>query len=372
MVFRRALIVFICLAMTLIADAQDISNPTTSLPISSITGLGTGVATLLGGASSGTGGPAGTASPTFTGTSSFAVLNATGNITIVKTTPAYVLVGTESSAKTWELVESGGNVVIQDGTDSFNSVFINPGSTGTFTFMGTGGIASLGPLVGTTMVVNGSGSGAITIKPQAAAGTYNLNLPTTAGTSGQVLTSQGGGSTPMTWTSSGTGTVTSVICFGVTITTTGTCTTSGQLPGTATNDNASAGNIGEYISSTVIESGAVPITSNMAADITSISLTAGDWNVWGAIVSDPAASTTQADVEGWISTTSATEPTKPNGGATLQIFPGTGATGNRVSSPVGMTRVSLAGTTTVYLSGESVFGVSTSAMYGFIGARRVR
>jgi hypothetical protein len=48
----------------------------------------------------------------------------------------------------------------------------------------------------------GTGSGTITIQPQSAAGTYNFNLPTTAGSSGQVLTSGGGGATAMTWTSS--------------------------------------------------------------------------------------------------------------------------------------------------------------------------
>jgi hypothetical protein len=48
----------------------------------------------------------------------------------------------------------------------------------------------------------GSTSGIVSIKPQNAAGTYNLNLPTTAGSSGQVLASGGGGSSPMTWVSS--------------------------------------------------------------------------------------------------------------------------------------------------------------------------
>lgn len=43
-------------------------------------------------------------------------------------------------------------------------------------------------------------SGKVTIQPQAAAGTFNLNLPITAGTSGFGLTSGGGGSTAMTWT----------------------------------------------------------------------------------------------------------------------------------------------------------------------------
>lgn len=61
------------------------------------------------------------------------------------------------------------------------------------------------------LILNGSSSGAISILPQAAAGTYNFNLPTTVGSAGQVLTSQGGGATPMTWeTVAGTGTVTSI------------------------------------------------------------------------------------------------------------------------------------------------------------------
>lgn len=49
--------------------------------------------------------------------------------------------------------------------------------------------------------LSGSSSGTIVIAPQAAAGTYNFNLPTTAGTSSYLLTSAGGGSSPMTWTS---------------------------------------------------------------------------------------------------------------------------------------------------------------------------
>jgi hypothetical protein len=52
-----------------------------------------------------------------------------------------------------------------------------------------------------TVTLEGNTSGAVTVQPQAAAGTWNFNLPTGAGTAGQVLTSQGGGSTAMTWTS---------------------------------------------------------------------------------------------------------------------------------------------------------------------------
>lgn len=51
-----------------------------------------------------------------------------------------------------------------------------------------------------TLTINGSSSGAISITTQAASGTYNFNLPITAGTTGYLLTSQGGSSSAMTWT----------------------------------------------------------------------------------------------------------------------------------------------------------------------------
>jgi len=47
--------------------------------------------------------------------------------------------------------------------------------------------------------LNGNTSGTITMQTQAAAGTYNFNLPTTAGSSGSPLLSGGGGSSAMTY-----------------------------------------------------------------------------------------------------------------------------------------------------------------------------
>lgn len=49
------------------------------------------------------------------------------------------------------------------------------------------------------IVLSGTTSGAITVEPQATTGTYNFNLPISAGSSGQPLLSGGGGSTPMTF-----------------------------------------------------------------------------------------------------------------------------------------------------------------------------
>lgn len=56
-----------------------------------------------------------------------------------------------------------------------------------------------------SILLAGNTSGVITEKPQAAAGTYNWNLPITAGTVGQFLTSGGGSSTAMTWSTGLTG-----------------------------------------------------------------------------------------------------------------------------------------------------------------------
>ena len=82
-----------------------------------------------------------------------------------------------------------------------------------------------------TLGFSGSTSGTVTIQPQAAAGTFNFNLPTTAGTSGYLLTSAGGGASAMTWTDPAT--------VGATYTASELITLSGsdfQFGGTATID----------------------------------------------------------------------------------------------------------------------------------------
>ena len=54
-----------------------------------------------------------------------------------------------------------------------------------------------------TFEAKGATSGTVSIKSQAVAGTYNFNLPTSAGSSGQYLISGGGGSTAQSYTSLG-------------------------------------------------------------------------------------------------------------------------------------------------------------------------
>lgn len=142
----------------------------------------------------------------------------------------------------------------------------------------------------------------------------------------------------------------------------------GQLigVGTATNDNAATGDIGEFVSSEVASGSAVSLTTATAADVTSISLTAGDWDVRGHITIN--ASVTFTVANGWTSTTSATSPSSPNNGS----YVGNQATGALLSSPTGVQRLSINSTTTVFLSALAFFSSGTCVAWGGIYARRVR
>jgi len=149
--------------------------------------------------------------------------------------------------------------------------------------------------------------------------------------------------------------------------------TNGHMNGTATNDNAAAGEVSEYVSCTVLVGSAVALTTGTAANICSISLTAGDWNVWGTIDGNAAGTTDITQILGWISTTSATLPTFPNNGALIGLnYPATTHVGLNDHFPVGQTRISVNATTTVYLTMRVTFTVSTYGGYGFMGARRAR
>jgi hypothetical protein len=138
------------------------------------------------------------------------------------------------------------------------------------------------------------------------------------------------------------------------------------IVGTTTNDNAAAGYVGEYISSNVAYSSAITTTSNVAANITSISLTAGDWDVFGVCYFE-ASSQNSTYSAGWTSATSAAVPT-PNEYFIVQ------STTNQFIAQCLVTpikRYSLSSTTTIYL-GTVADGSGTRKACGTIFARRVR
>lgn len=143
-----------------------------------------------------------------------------------------------------------------------------------------------------------------------------------------------------------------------------------QILGTTTNDNAPAGYVGEYVSATVA-AGTVALTTATTANIASISLTPGDWDVSGVVVFTTAATTSVTQAIAGIATTSATlgaDGTYQR--ETSAAFVPGAIEWMDMAAPV--VRLSLAAATTVYLVGQSTFTVSTQTAGGVIRARRVR
>jgi len=148
------------------------------------------------------------------------------------------------------------------------------------------------------------------------------------------------------------------------------------IVGTTTNNNADAGSVGEVISSSVAVGSAVSLTTATGAftgkTITSISLTAGDWDIFGSVGINMAATTNFTAIAGGISTTNDTlnsayeEETRFSYGA-AGLVPN-----NVISFTFPTTRVSIASTTTYYLIGYGSFSISTATAFGRITARRRR
>ncbi len=150
--------------------------------------------------------------------------------------------------------------------------------------------------------------------------------------------------------------------------------TSGII-GTTTNDNASAGIVGEYISSTVLLGAAVLLTSNVSVNITTLALLAGDYDVQAELwlAGTPGAVITA--IAGAINTVSATLPVVPGNGTSTALSGSVNYTAG-VSIipilPIGQCRISLAAPATVYFIANLIFSTQPVRAFGEISARRVR
>ena len=141
-----------------------------------------------------------------------------------------------------------------------------------------------------------------------------------------------------------------------------------KLAWATTNNDATAGSLGEYVSSLIASGSAVALTSTIDSNITSISLTAGDWDVEGNVNYYLTGATCTQKVCG-ITSTSATVPT--DGSEVDNGTPSTALTANDGSS-IPRKRFSLASTTTIYLVADATFSLGTIKAGGTITARRVR
>jgi hypothetical protein len=161
---------------------------------------------------------------------------------------------------------------------------------------------------------------------------------------------------------------------GVLVFSTNPTITNPAIVGTATNDAAAAGNIGQEIKSNIASGSAVALSSGTIANVTSISLTAGDWDVSGIVQFTGDPTTNVATAIGGTSASSATLPPFGTGDTNRFNWPAVTApfsTGG-LSAPSGPVRITLATTTTIYLVASATFSVATCSAFGTIRARRMR
>ena len=216
-------------------------------------------------------------------------------------------------------------IVLRDGTGNFSAGTITASLSGNATTAGT--------------ATNLAGTTANQIPYQSASGTTSYLA---AGTVGQMLTQ--GASTPQ-W--------------------------SIDHLGTTTNDNAPAGYVGEFVTSTVAVGSAVALTTGTTANVASLSLTAGDWDVRGQVDYRAGATTSITILKQGVNTTSATLGSQDS--FTTNVFAAVVPTAsNDIGNTFRQQRISIASTTTIYLVASATFTLSTLSAYGTISARRIR
>lgn len=142
-----------------------------------------------------------------------------------------------------------------------------------------------------------------------------------------------------------------------------------KTKGTSTNDSATAGDVGEYVSASVTTPANHAATGTYT-NITSISLTAGDWLVSGLILGELNGAT-QTALYGAISLFSGATTTDHVFGDN-QSMATPPATAYHSGIVIPLWRVSVASTTTVYLKTKADYSAGTPQYVGRISAWRLR
>ncbi|HXC76802.1 MAG TPA: hypothetical protein VNU19_07110 [Candidatus Acidoferrum sp.] len=143
-----------------------------------------------------------------------------------------------------------------------------------------------------------------------------------------------------------------------------------KVQGVADASNATAGDVGEDMVASVAFGSAIGMTTNTITTVTTLSLTAGDWDVWATLGFAPAGSTVLSRQSGGLSLSSGGLPSADTGGR-VDVF-ATYPAGDGAIFSLGTLRVNVSTTTNVYLTAYGTFTVSTCGAYGRLEARRRR
>lgn len=142
------------------------------------------------------------------------------------------------------------------------------------------------------------------------------------------------------------------------------------IKGTTTNDSPATGSIGESNAPGTAAS-AVATTSAAPTNVTSVSLTAGDYLVWGMVSTNPAGGTITSGFVAGVSTTSAGY-TSIGGVTNVVAMNYTTAAGQGLAAQAPMYHLKLSTTTTVYLVTTVTYSTSTLTTSGVLNWIRIR
>jgi hypothetical protein len=147
--------------------------------------------------------------------------------------------------------------------------------------------------------------------------------------------------------------------------------TTGGIVGTTAADNASSGIVGEYISTSV--NGVAAGATGVLANIATISLTAGDWDVTGGF---NAVTGTDASVANMVCSLSLFSGALTTDAVTgynyFNVYQPAVAANTQIAFTIPNFRVNISTTMTVYLKGSQSYTAGSPTWFGNITARRRR
>ena len=200
-------------------------------------------------------------------------------------TNGYVLT-LSGGVPTWAASGGGGSGTVNSGTAGQLTYYASTGTavSGNANATISSGALTLGVAtsVAGSLGLSGSTSGKVTLQTAAAAGTWSLTLPTTAGTNGYVLSTDGTGVTSWIATSGGGGTVTSVAQ-----------SFTGGLISVSGSPITGSGTLALTVAGT---SGGIPYFSSASTWASSAALTANALMIGGGAGATPATTTTGTGV----------------------------------------------------------------------------
>lgn len=283
------------------------------------------------------------------------------------------------------ITAASGNVVIAPAGTLTGTTLAATVVSSSLTSVGT---ITTGVWNGTAITVANGGTGDTSLTAYAVltGGTTSTNPVqsiASVGTSGQVLTSNGAGALPTFQTATGTGTVnsgtanqvayyatSSTIVSGTNAFTVGATGPNGIIVGTNTNNSAASGNVGEYVESVV--SAVTAAATGQYQDTTTISLTAGDWDVTMFVAANTGAVALITEVLGGASIgTAGNAFSDAVAGSNFFDFSSL-VSGEQFNASVPSWRVLLSGTTTIRMKMRYQFSGTTPTSSGRLSARRVR